>query len=154
MFKVVETQDELLKVFCVRSIVFVEEQACSYALEMDGLDYSALHILGEEQGEPFAAGRIRFLGEYAKLERIAIRRGYRRGGRGHALVEFMLATARARGFTRFKMHAQAHLVEFYRRHGFEPRGERFQEAGIDHYLMIRHDGFTTGHFYTTSNSGG
>jgi predicted GNAT family N-acyltransferase len=139
VFRIVTTQDELLKVFCVRSVVFLEEQACPYVLEFDGLDYGALHILGEEEGEPCAAGRIRFLGAYAKFERIAIRRAYRGGGRGHQLVDFMLRTAREHGFTQYKMHAQAHLVDFYRQHGFEPRGELFQEAGIDHFLMVRHD---------------
>ena len=139
MFKIATTEDELRRVYCVRSIVFVEEQRCPYDLEFDEFDAHAIHILGEEHGEPFAAGRIRFLGEYAKLERIALRADYRGRGLGHALVTFMISVARERGFTRYKMHAQAHLAEFYRRHGFETRGDIFQEANIDHYLMIRHD---------------
>jgi len=139
MFKIVTNQDELLKAYCVRSIVFVEQQQCPYDIEHDGLDYSALHLLGEEGGEPFAAARIRFLGAYAKFERIAVREAYRGRGLGHALVDFMIEVARERGFTQFKMHAQAHLANFYRVHGFETRGEIFQEAGIDHYLMMRHD---------------
>ena len=139
MLKIVRTQDELLKAFSVRGIVFVEEQGCPYAIEMDGLDYTALHILGEQDGEPFAVGRLRFLGPYAKLERIGVRRAYRGSGWGHRLVDFMLAVARDQGYARYKMHAQAHLVEYYRAHGFEPRGDLFVEAGIDHYLMVRHD---------------
>ncbi len=137
VFKVVTTQDELLKAFCVRSIVFIEEQTCSYAIEHDELDYSAVHVLGEDGGEPFAAGRIRFFGEYAKLERIAVRKRWRERGLGHELVEFMIARAEELGFKRLKMHAQAYLCEFYRRHGFEIHGEMFQEANIDHYAMYR-----------------
>ncbi len=139
MLKIVRNQDELLKAFSVRGIVFVEEQGCPYEIEMDGLDYTALHILGEDEGEPFAVGRLRFLGPYAKLERIGVRRSWRGGGWGRRLVDFMIDVARGQGYTQFKMHAQAHLVDFYRAHGFEPRGELFQEAGIDHYLMVRHD---------------
>jgi predicted GNAT family N-acyltransferase len=139
VFKVVTTPDELLKVFCVRSIVFVEEQQCPYKIEHDEYDYSAFHILGEDDGEPFAAGRVRFMGEYAKLERIAVRRGWRDRGLGHELVDFMIGVAKEQGFKSFKMHAQAHLCEFYRRHGFEVHGGMFQEANIDHYAMYRHD---------------
>ena len=139
MFKVVATPAELLKVYSMRSIVFVEEQRCPYDEEFDEFDGDALHILGEVAGEPCAAGRIRFLGAYAKLERIAVRTGYRGHGLGHALVEFMLSVAREHGYTKFKMHAQAHLVDFYRQHGFERHGGLFAEASIDHYLMLRDD---------------
>jgi len=31
------------------------------------------------------------------------------------------------------------LVEFYRVHGFKPKGEMFQEAKIDHYLMVKEE---------------
>jgi len=34
------------------------------------------------------------------------------------------------------MHAQAHLADFYGRHGFEIRGDLFYEANIPHYLMV------------------
>jgi predicted GNAT family N-acyltransferase len=137
MFRIVTTQDDLLKCFCVRAIVFVQEQRVPYALEVDEFEYSALHILGELQDEPMASGRIRFLGAYAKLERIAIRDGYRGHGYGHQLVEFMMGVARERGFGKFKMHAQAHLADFYAKHGFIKKGELFEEAGIAHYLMVK-----------------
>ena len=139
MFKVVSTPDELFKVYAVRSIVFVEEQRCPWDEEFDGLDEGAVHILGEQDGEPVAAGRIRLMGDYAKLERIAVRTAYRGRGIGDRLVEYMLDVARRHGCTTFKMHAQAHLTGFYRAHGFCVCGELFQEAGIDHYPMIRQD---------------
>ena len=37
----------------------------------------------------------------------------------------------------FKMHAQAHLEEFYNQHGIERRGALFRESGIDHYMKVR-----------------
>jgi predicted GNAT family N-acyltransferase len=95
-----------------------------------------VHILGEENDEPMAAGRIRFLGEHAKLERIVVRRAFRGKNYGHRLVDYMLNVARNNGFTKFKIHAQAHLKQFYEQHGFEVRGDIFKEADIDHYLMI------------------
>ncbi len=139
MFKVVSTPDELLKVYAVRSIVFVEEQHCPWNEEFDGLDEGAVHILGEQDGEPVAAGRIHFIGDYAKLERIAVRAAHRGRGIGDRLVKYMLNVARGHGCTTFKMHAQAHLTGFYRAHGFDVCGGLFQEVGIDHYPMIRQD---------------
>ncbi|MFN3533040.1 MAG: GNAT family N-acetyltransferase [Candidatus Brocadia sp.] len=137
MFKVVKNLDDLIKVFIVRGIVFIEEQGISYKIERDSYDYSVTHILGEENGEPFAAGRIRIHGEYAKLERIAIRKAYRGKELGHKLIEFMILTAKEQGFKKFKVHAQVYLTDFYQKHGFEIVGNVFKEAGIDHYVMIR-----------------
>ena len=133
------SQEDLIKVFIVRGIVFVEEQGVSYNIEHDEHDFSATHILGEMDGEPFAAGRIRAVGEYAKLERVAIRKQYRGKGLGHKLTEFMLFVAKEQGFKKFKVHAQSYLADFYKQHGFEIVGDIFKEAGIDHYLMIRDD---------------
>lgn len=139
MFRVVKNLDDLIKAFIVRGMVFIEEQGVPYKIERDKYDYSAIHILGEENGEPFAAGRIRALGEYAKLERLAIRKSYRGKNLGHKLTEFMISVAKEHGFKKFKVHAQAYLSGFYQKHGFDIVGEMFKEAGIDHYVMIRDD---------------
>ena len=142
-FKIVATLDELIKAYLVRAIVFVEEQKVSYAEEVDEHEYACVHILGETggdtAGEPMAAGRIRFLGDFAKLVRICVRQAWRGRNLGHRLVDYMLDVARQRGFKKFKMHAQAHLAHFYGLHGFQPIGDLFDEAGIPHILMIKKD---------------
>ncbi|MCK4715421.1 MAG: GNAT family N-acetyltransferase [Candidatus Marinimicrobia bacterium] len=139
MFKIVTNPDDLIKVFIIRGIVFMDEQKVAYSIEMDEYEYSALHILGEINGEPVAAGRIRFIGEWAKLERIAVRKEFRNHGYGHKIVEYMLQIARERGFRKFKMHAQSHLCEYYTKHGFKVTGKMFKEANIDHFLMVLKD---------------
>jgi predicted GNAT family N-acyltransferase len=139
VFRIALSWDDLIKVLVVRGIVFVQEQKVPYDEEIDAHELEALHVLGELNGEPIAAARIRLLADYAKLERIAVREGHRGRGIGGQLVEFMMGVAREHGFSRFKLHAQAHLVAFYGRHGFVVRGPMFQEAGIDHYLMDRQD---------------
>jgi hypothetical protein len=68
MFKVVTNLGDLMKVFVARGIVFIEKQGVPYIVEHDEHDLSATHILGEMDGEPFAAGRIRAFGEYAKKD--------------------------------------------------------------------------------------
>lgn len=140
MFRVAAGEADLLAAYCVRSIVFVGEQACPFAEEFDGLDAGAIHIVGWLDAEPVAAARIRRVGDWAKLERIALLPRVRGRGLGHTLVEYMLTVARDAGFRRFKMHAQSHLESFYRQHGFAPQGPPFQEAGIEHFLMTREEG--------------
>ena len=139
MFRIATSLDDLLKAFAVRSIVFMEEEGIPYTIEHDGHDCSAIHVLGEEQGEPFAAGRIRPYNGYAKLERISVRKAYRGKNLGHKLTDFMISVANEKGFKKYLLHAQSHLADFYRKHGFEISGDVFQEAGIDHYVMIRDD---------------
>ena len=120
----------------VRAIVFVEEQNCPYDIEVDGQDHASIHILGGRDGEPIAAGRMRFFHPYAKLERLAIRKQFRGCGYGNELLKFMMATARNRGFDRMKLHAQVQATEFYRKLGFQTRGDVFMEADIEHVLMV------------------
>ena len=136
MFKIVSAYDELLKVHMVRAIVFMAGQQCPYHIEIDEHEYSSLHILGELDGEPVAAARLRFVDGFAKFERIAVREPWRGKGIGHRLVDYMMQVARQHGFEQMKMHAQQYLIDFYRKHGFEPRGDVFKEADIDHVLMI------------------
>jgi predicted GNAT family N-acyltransferase len=139
LFCIAETPDELLRCLLVRAIVFMEEQHVSCAEEMDGLDSDALQILGEIGGEPVATGRIRFFGDSAKLERLAIRTVWRGHGHGNRLLEFMLAAARERGYRKFNLHGQERLRSFYEKHGFHAEGDSFLEAGIPHLLMRRED---------------
>jgi predicted GNAT family N-acyltransferase len=136
-FRVATAFDDLVKAFAVRAMVFCEGQSIAYSIEHDEHEASSVQILGEVQGEPVAAGRIRFLDGMAKLERIAVRARYRGNGFGHQLTDFMVAVAVERGFDTCKVHAQSYLQEFYSQHGFRAQGQPFDEAGIEHIAMVR-----------------
>jgi len=135
MFRTVESQDDMIKVYSVRAIVFIHEQNCPYTEEVDGLDIQAQHILGQEGSEPFACGRIRYFKDYAKLERIAVRKEWRKNGYGEELVRFMISESGKKGFNSFRMNAQVQVIPFYERLGFKAVGDVFVEAGIDHRVM-------------------
>jgi len=47
MFRIATTSGDLIKVFIVRGIVFLEEQNVPYSIEMDEHESTATHILGE-----------------------------------------------------------------------------------------------------------
>ena len=54
-----------------------------------------------------------------------------------AVLEFLMATARNRGYHRAILHAQLTAEGFYLKQGFRPEGEVFEEAGIPHRAMTR-----------------
>ncbi|MEE4608184.1 MAG: GNAT family N-acetyltransferase [Desulfobacteraceae bacterium] len=137
VWRIAADPGDRLKTLAVRAIVFMEEQTVAFAEEFDAGDDEAVHLLGEIAGESAACGRLRFGDGWAKLERIAVRRLYRGRGLAHRLIDVMLAEAAGRGYGLCRLHAQVHLVDLYRKHGFTPCGEVFYEAGIPHRLMTR-----------------
>jgi predicted GNAT family N-acyltransferase len=141
VIRIADTPDDQLKVMVVRGIVFVEEQAVDWEGEFDRYEASSIHVLGEVGGQPAAAGRLRLLTDgWAKFERIAVRPRWRGQGLGRSMVIFLLEEAQRRGITRFRLHAQTYLEDFYAGYGFVRQGEVFDECGIDHILMTREDG--------------
>ncbi len=135
ILKRVRSADDLLRVFMIRGIVFMEEQGISWADEMDEHDFAALHILGEISGEPVACGRIRFLDDRALLQRLAVRRKWRGKGVGAQLLENMIEECIQRGFRNLYLHAQILSRDFYAKFGFTACGDEFMEAGILHVPM-------------------
>ncbi|MEM1180637.1 MAG: GNAT family N-acetyltransferase [Acidobacteriota bacterium] len=131
----------------IRIDVFVEEQNCPWAEEFDDFDVDARHLLmrRHQDGDIHDIGTARWRVveadgvDTAKLERFAVRDGFRGGGVGQALVNAVLADAQGRGQRRFVLHAQEYLVDFYRAFGFLTVGARFIEAGIAHRRMVRDD---------------
>lgn len=136
-FKIVTNLEDLSKAFAVRCIVFCAEQNVPYSRERDQYDMQALHIVGEADGEPVAAARIRFTAGCAKLERIAIIQAYRGQGYGDELLRLMLAICTDRGYSKSSLHAQTHSIAFYQQYGFVAEGEVFLDAGIEHQRMTR-----------------
>ena len=135
--KVVNNPADLLKVFFVRGVVFVEEQQFSYGEEMDGNDYNSCHFLGEIDGEPVAAARVMFFNSYVKLGRFAVRKNFRKQNIGRDLMLFVIDYIEGKGFQKIILHAQVDAVPFYLKFGFIQKGSSFKEAGVDHYLMER-----------------
>jgi predicted GNAT family N-acyltransferase len=138
--RVAVSEEDVLKVMVVRGIVFIEEQKVDWEDEIDEFEKTATHFLGEVSGQPVAAGRLRHLEDgWIKVERIAVRPGWRGRGFAQEMVAFLMDFALAQGARKFKMHAQVYLEDFYREFGFRREGGVFVECGIDHILMIRED---------------
>jgi predicted GNAT family N-acyltransferase len=54
---------------------------------------------------------------------------------GTLLLAALEEAARRQQLTGVLMHAQLYAIGFYRRHGYDPVGPVFEEAGIDHVEM-------------------
>lgn len=117
----------------VRENVFVHEQAVPLALEWDELDPHCHHVLArDDAGRPVGTGRLT---PEHKIGRMAVLAEWRGRGVGDALLRALLDQARALGWRKVSLNAQASAIGFYVRHGFLACGEPFVEAGIDHQAM-------------------
>lgn len=127
----------------LRRAVFIREQSVPEALEWEARDAACDWFLASSAGEG-AIGIARLVPEeltglapgIGVIGRMAVLPGWRRRGVGSALLRAALDRARSRRLRQVVLHAQTQAQAFYLRHGFEPVGEVFEEAGIAHRKMV------------------
>jgi predicted GNAT family N-acyltransferase len=136
---VVRTLDGLAEVHAVRTLVYMGDQACPYFEEFDGNDLcGATHLLLRFGREPVGVVRLRWFGEFAKLERLAVRREHRGGPGLRMLCDAAFDLAARKGYRRLIGHAQVRGEAFWRRYykGRPRVGRgRFQFSGYDYLEM-------------------
>lgn len=108
--RVVRTFEDMAKIFSVRTATYMTEQLCSYGEEFDGNDFSGTHLLGEVDGEPAGCVRIRYFGDFAKIERLAVRPEFRRSRLMRELARFALDFCARKGFRKIYGHVRHDLV--------------------------------------------
>lgn len=118
----------------LRQQVFVVEQGVPAELELDAMDAQSLHAVAYQDGAPVATGRLLPDGH---IGRMAVRQDARGAGTGSLVLCALMDEARRRGDRDVVLHAQLSARDFYARHGFEPEGEVFMDAGIEHIAMRR-----------------
>jgi len=137
--KVVQTQDELKKVFKIREEVFVIEQKVDPKEEYDEFEDAATHFIAtDEAGKACGTARWRNTPRGIKLERFAVLKNYRNKKVGQALVNAALENISSNPASEGKLlylHAQLAAVTLYERFGFKKIGEQFEECNIMHYQM-------------------
>jgi predicted GNAT family N-acyltransferase len=133
----IHSRERLEQAFAIRRAVFVQEQGVSEALEIDGRDDEAQHLLALQDDEPVGTLRLRWVehGRVAKIERVAVVPRARGAKIGRTLVEAALALARAAGAEAATLHAQTTVQAFYAKLGFVAFGPEFIEDGIPHIAM-------------------
>jgi len=134
----------LAQAAALRAAVFTGEQGVDPAIEVDGHDACAAHVVAIEGadsgGSPphlLATARLLEVGERAVVGRVAVRCGLRRRGIGAAMMRELEREAVERGLLVVELHAQVDVEGFYRRLGYQTVGEHYLEAGIEHVTMTR-----------------
>jgi predicted GNAT family N-acyltransferase len=141
----VKDQGELLQALAVREIVFIEEQHVPEGIERDADDANAFHVLAIEGGHAIGTGRLVVLtsppegasGKWGKVGRMAVLQASRKGGVGSRVLTALESEAQRRGCNGIILHAQLSALEFYKRHGYQPAGAVFEEAGMPHLQMTK-----------------
>lgn len=118
----------------IRFEVFVEEQRVPAEMELDEFDALSCHALALVDGRPVGTGRLLPDGH---IGRMAVVVGWRGRGVGAALLQALIDEAGRRGMALLALSAQTHALGFYRRFGFMPEGEVYEEAGLPHQVMTR-----------------
>jgi predicted GNAT family N-acyltransferase len=128
-------QDKELFEICslIRISVFVEEQQVDRALEYDHEEESHFYLLYFD-GKSVATARWRETEKGIKLERFAMLKEFRNKGLGSELLQAVLKDVRNLKRTIY-LHSQLKAISYYERAGFKKVGEKFTEAGIEHYRM-------------------
>jgi predicted GNAT family N-acyltransferase len=159
---IARTLEDVMRVMTIRGAVYIGEQECPYEEEFDGNDFSATHLIGYVGKEPAACIRIRYFAEFAKVERLAVRKEFRKTRLAFRMVQAAIELCRVKGYRRLYGHAQKRLVNFWARFGFRTFAggrelifsdfdyvemvldtERHPQAisiGVDPYIMIRPEG--------------
>jgi predicted GNAT family N-acyltransferase len=120
--RIARDPNDLMLVTAIRSAVYLAEQDCPIEEEFDGNDLVAAHFIGFVGKEPAGCLRVRFFGEFAKVERLAVRHQYRRSRLSFKLVQASVDYVRRKGFKRIYGQAQDRLVDFWAHFGAKPLG--------------------------------
>lgn len=115
--RVARTLDDLARVQAVRTLVYMGDQDCPYDEEFDGNDFcGATHLLMTWRGEPVGVARLRWFGEFAKLERLALRKEHRGGPGLLVLCNAAFDLAARKGYRKLMGHAQVRGEAFWKRY--------------------------------------
>src|SRR6516162_4808073 len=120
--RIARDPNDLMLVTAIRSAVYLAEQDCPIEEEFDGNDLVAAHFLGFVGKEPAGCLRVRFFGEFAKVERLAVRHQFRRSRVSFKLVQASVEYVRRKGFRKIYGQAQDRLVDFWAHFGAKPLG--------------------------------
>jgi predicted GNAT family N-acyltransferase len=159
---VARTFEDLSRVIAIRGAVYIGEQECPYDEEYDGNDLSATHLLAYIGDEPVGCLRVRFFADFAKIERLVIRKEFRKTRAAFHLVRAGFKLCQKKGYRRVYGHSQIRLVNFWSRFGFRVMEGRKQfvfsdfdyveivadierdpdaiTIGVDPYVIIRPEG--------------
>lgn len=136
---VVDNERDKKYVYDIRRLVFVNEQGVPLEEEIDKFDESnsVIHLLGTHHNNSVAASRIRFVDDYAKLERIAVLKEFRGNNFGAEMVIAMEEVILNYNYKTAVLNAQTYAEDFYKKLGYATTSDIFMDAGMPHVTMSK-----------------
>ncbi len=132
----VDGESEIAECLRLRREVFMEEQGVSEELEIDGQDSACMHVLATFNEQPVAAGRVQYLEDTAKIQRVCVSKIRRGEGLGAQIIQFILTEVSSNpSISKVRLGAQTHALSFYQKLGFSPVGAEYLDADIPHQEM-------------------
>jgi predicted GNAT family N-acyltransferase len=128
-------QAQLEQAFLIRRTVFVDEQNCPPELELAN-EKESTHFLATIDHQPCGACRWRKTDKGYKLERFAVLKEYRGKRVGQALLAAVLDDL-PEDANYIYLNSQLGAVGLYSKFGFTKEGDQFEEAGIQHFKMVK-----------------
>ncbi len=114
---VCRTLPDIMQAMAVRTLVYLGEQACPYDEEYDGNDFAgATHLILRRDGEPIGTLRIRWFADFAKVERVAVRREHRRGRATLMLILAAKHLAEKKNYRKILGYGQVRLIPFWQQY--------------------------------------
>jgi predicted GNAT family N-acyltransferase len=131
----------MMRVAAIRSAVYIGEQPVRYDEEFDGNDLAATHLLALIDNEPAGCMRVRFFGDFAKMERLAVRKEYRPRGPHSNWCAPALRLCREKGYRRIYGHAREDYLPFLAAFRLQAQGKRraisrFPITSLSRWSMI------------------
>ena len=112
-------------------------RGCWLRVELDEYDKCAVHLLAFEDNMVVGCDSVVFFEGYAKIGRIAVLKEKRGCSYGKIICSRPVDIAREMGAKKVILYSQCSAEEFYKKLGFVPEGEVFDNAGIDHICMVK-----------------
>jgi predicted GNAT family N-acyltransferase len=134
--KKVSSQHELQECLSIRHEVFVKGQNVPLEEELDGKDEGSEHYLLKVDTQPVGVARVRYINDYAKIERVAILDSFQNQGLGKKLMLAIIKDLEKQMHLKSAhLSSQTHAVSFYENLGFTVCSEEYLDAGIPHKDM-------------------
>jgi len=136
LVKKVSEASDIQICLAIRHQIFVEGQNVLIHEEVDGLDSGSEHYLLFLNLVPIGTARVRYVEDFAKIERVAILEAYQGQGLGHVLMNFIVENIEQNHqVKKAKLGAQTYAIPFYEKLGFVVCSDEYLDAGIPHKDM-------------------
>jgi len=117
------TSEELYKaVKAVRKQVFVKEQGIPEDKEFDGNDFCSAHVVAYIQKRhrklPIGTMRIRFFSDFAKFERMAVTRNFRKTNVSENIMQYGFDYVAQKGYRKVYGMCKQELLSRWQRSGY------------------------------------